>query len=78
MTYNSTTQLWTQTIPGQSNNTDAVEFFIQAYDNLGNMEISSLCTFQIKHLLPGDMNGNGSVDLSDLVIMAQHYGQSYP
>ena len=31
---------------------------------------------QITHLLPGDANGDGKVDINDLTIVLAHYGQT--
>ena len=78
MTYNATTQLWIQTIPGQPNSTNTVEFFIQAYDNVGNMNTSSIYNYQINHLLLGDVNGDGKVDMRDIGTVARHFGEHYP
>jgi hypothetical protein len=64
MIFNSTTTLWTVTIPGQSNDTNIVEFFVQAYDVAGNLNISTTYSYQIEHLPIGDINGDGMSELT--------------
>jgi hypothetical protein len=72
MMLNATTQLWTGTMPGQpGNSTD--EFVIKAYDNAGNTAASSAYFFNVKALIPGDINGDGVVNGQDLHILAQHW-----
>jgi hypothetical protein len=73
MAFNATTGLWTTTIPGQPGNS-TVEFLIQAYNNAGNAT-SSTYTYNVKALLPGDINGDGVVDSSDLYIFGLNWGK---
>jgi hypothetical protein len=73
MTYNSTSTLWTATIPGQSNSANTVEFFIEAYDTAGNLNTSSTYGYAIKHLLLGDLNGDGKVDWEDYEIFLRYF-----
>jgi hypothetical protein len=76
MDYNVTTDLWVTMIPGQRGST--LEFFVTAYDNNGHQGTSPTYAINVRALLAGDLDGNGYVGLSDLVILAQHYGQHYP
>lgn len=76
MTYNSTGQLWELTIPGQSNSTSTVEFFIEAYDNVGIAATSETFSYPIKHLPVGDLNGDFKVDGKDIATAALHYGEA--
>jgi hypothetical protein len=74
MAFNATTGLWTTIIPGQPGNS-TVEFLIQAYNNMGNT-ISSTYTYNVKALIPGDLNGDGIVNAKDLGILATYWLQS--
>jgi len=75
MTYNSTTQMWTQAVPGQPNSVDAVHFFIQVYNDLGDVQTSTIMTYAIQHLPLGDINGDGKVDIRDIAVVAKHFGE---
>jgi hypothetical protein len=74
MTLNATTRLWTITIPGQPGNS-TVEFYCEALDNAGNLVTSTLYTYNVKALIPGDINGDGVVNGQDLHILAQNWGR---
>lgn len=78
MDYNSTSGLWTVTVPAQSNATSSVEFFVEAHDNAGNVATSPVLVFSVKALLGGDINGDGKVDMKDIGYAARHYGEHYP
>lgn len=74
MAYNSTTGLYSAILLGQPSGA-TVLLFITAYDNAENQATSSTTVFLVQTQVPGDINGNGVVDLTDLVILALHYGQ---
>ncbi|MCJ7767459.1 hypothetical protein MUP79_03605, partial [Candidatus Bathyarchaeota archaeon] len=75
MTFNSTLNLWTTEIPGQTHN---VEFFITAYDNAGNLGVSSTQSYEVKQLLSGDINADFRVNILDAILLSNHWGQSLP
>lgn len=77
MVYNATTGLWSALLPGQPGGS-AVTLFFTMWDNAGNQATSPIVLFFVQLLPPGDLNGNGVVDLPDLVILATHYGQHSP
>jgi hypothetical protein len=76
MLYNATSHLWTVTIPGQLGNI-TIEFCIRAQDKAGNLSTSPICAYNVKALIIGDVNGDGVVDGSDLIIVARHYGEPH-
>jgi hypothetical protein len=76
MTYNSTGQLWELTIPGQSNSTSTVEFFIDAYDHVGIVATSETFSYPIEHLPVGDLNGDFKVDGKDIATATLHFGEA--
>jgi hypothetical protein len=77
MMYNATSGNWTALIPPQPANS-TVEFFIQAYDKAGNSNMSSGKPYQVKNLPIGDVNGDGKVDIKDILQVAKKYGQTDP
>jgi hypothetical protein len=77
MMYNATSGNWTTIIPPQPGNS-TVEFFIQAYDKAGNSNTSSIYTYDVKWLQPGDINGDGIVDIEDIYTVALNYGKIAP
>jgi hypothetical protein len=74
MTYNMTTGLYTTTIPGQLGNS-TIDFLLTASDNSGNMIQTSVCTFNVKALIAGDIDGDGHVFLYDLTILGSHWDE---
>jgi hypothetical protein len=62
-------------IPSEQAN-DSISITITTYDYSGNPITSTLQPFTVKYLLPGDINGDGKVSLSDLQILAKNYGKS--
>jgi len=70
--------LWFVTIPGQTNETDTVEFFIKAFGRIGSTCTSPIYSYQIRHLLLGDINGDGKIDLRDVWITHKNYGKTSP
>jgi hypothetical protein len=77
MSYNSTSNLWQTIIPGQSGDS-TVEFFIIATDTHGYSTTSSTYSYHVRPLLLGDVNGDGKVDILDVVLITGHYGERYP
>lgn len=77
MVFNETARLWVQTIQGQSDNC-TVELFIEVLDAYGRSLESSLYSFNVKALLVGDVDGDGGVDIFDLVRVAGNYGERLP
>lgn len=77
MHYNSSTSLWTATIPGQQGNS-TVEFFIIASDTFGATSQSSTYSYDVQPLLLGDLNGDGVVGILDVVLCTGNYGKRYP
>jgi len=75
MTFNSTMNVWTTEIPGQTHN---VEFFITAYDNAGSVGVSSTQNYEVKQLLPGDINADKIVNAKDAIVLGSNFGQSLP
>lgn len=77
MTFNATSNLWTVIVPGQLGNA-AVDFCITVRDNAGTTITSNVQSFNVKSLPMGDMNGDGAVDIYDVVHVAIHYGETIP
>jgi len=75
MSFNATTSLWTMTIPGQLGGV-TVEFFLQAFDNVGNKNTTSMYNYTVKTLVLGDVNGDGKLDALDLFIISKHFGET--
>ncbi len=75
--YNATTGLWSAQIPGYQANTHC-RFWISAIDKAGNSRTSDIYGFDVQQLPVGDVNGNGIVDIYDVIIVASHFGQHYP
>jgi hypothetical protein len=77
LNFNSTTGLWQIVIPGQQGNS-TVQFYILATDIYGETTSSSTYQFNVKPLLPGDVNGDGQVNILDVIVVTSHYGSKYP
>jgi len=77
MKFNATSSLWTSIIPGQLSNT-TVEFFITALDTNENMNTTELFSYEVRYVMAGDLDGNGEVDIYDIVMVANNYGKIYP
>ena len=78
MEYNTTTEVWTSVLPGQSNSSNLVEFQLSAYDIVGNVNQSSIYTYPIKPVIQGDVNGDGKVGVKDIALVAIQYGKIGP
>ena len=77
MHFNLSAGLWTATIPGQPSDA-TVEFFLQAFDIVGNEKISFPYTYNVEIAVWGDINGDGQVGVEDLYILGNHYGETSP
>ena len=77
MVFNETDNLWTQTIPAQSQNC-TIEFFIKLFDHFGFSLQSSTYTFYVKPLPIGDLNGDGVVNMRDIGITCNNFGKTAP
>ena len=75
--YNETSGNWATIIPGQKGNS-TVEFFIKAYDKAGNWNVSSTYSYVVKWLVVGDINGDGKVDMMDIVLVILNFGKKDP
>lgn len=77
MVFNVTEGLWMTTIPGHPGNT-TIELKITASDLIGNIGETPIVSYMVQHLLVGDLDGNGLVDIFDIVLAADNYGEEYP
>lgn len=77
MAFNITSNLWIGTIPGQLGNA-TIDFFINAYDQGGNMNNSTIWSLEIQDLLIGDIDGDCDVDIFDIVRCATNYSKTCP
>jgi hypothetical protein len=55
---------------------DSVSLFAQSNVLNSSFEFGNLQTYFVNPVLPGDTNADGKVDFTDLLTLAQHYGQS--
>lgn len=76
MIFNVTSELWSFTIPGQLGN-NTVDFYLSANDIHGNFNTTQTVIIEIQDLIVGDLNGDGVVNIFDIVIACNHYGQSW-
>jgi len=54
----------------------AYTYTIQAFDGAGNISTTSTALVVTTTFKPGDVNGDGAVNILDLSILAAHFGQS--
>lgn len=54
-----------------------VELEITAGDLVSNVGDTPIFSYMVQHLLVGDLNGNGEVDIFDIVLAADNYGKEY-
>jgi len=50
---------------------------MHAQDQAGNHEKTPIFSYEVQHLIVGDLNGDGKVDIFDVVIAAGNYGESW-
>lgn len=77
MNLNATTNLWTAIIPGYSGGA-MIEFCLEAFDAVGNRKTGSTYDYVVIVLMPGDINGDGVVDVHDLRLLGKDYGETSP
>ena len=75
MMYNLTMGLWITLIGGQEGNT-TVEFFITAMNDIGEVTLSTIYSYDVKALPIGDINGDGTVNMQDIFIITLYFGES--
>jgi hypothetical protein len=74
MTFNTTSGLWTSTIPGQQGSS-TIDLFISTCDAAGNWATSSLTSFIVKPLPLGDVNGDGVTNMRDIAFLVLHFNE---
>ncbi len=74
MTYNTTAELWTCTIPAQQGNS-TIELFVSTYDVAGNWATSSIKIYTVKPLPLGDVNGDGVTNMRDIAFLVLHFNE---
>lgn len=77
MNFNDTEGVWAQMIPGQAENC-TMELLVEVWDTYGLHITSTTYSFSIKALIPGDINGDGRVDIKDVYKVCQNYGKTAP
>lgn len=77
MAYNMTSDLWSATIPGQPGNV-TVDLIIVASDQIGNIKYSDVFTYEVQSLVVGDLNGDGIVNIFDIVMATGNYMKTSP
>lgn len=75
--YNPTSRIWTRNIPGQPSES-VVEFYAEIYIGADESPtcVSDIMIRNVKSLIDGDINGDGIVDIFDIVIVAIHFGET--
>lgn len=76
MAWNASSGLWETSIPGYPGNC-SVEFFVISRDVAGNLAVGVTHGYVVRSLLVGDVDGDGDVDIFDLVRVAGNYGESW-
>ena len=74
MVRNATSGLRGAVIPGIPGNCN-IEFFVAAQDFMENFEVGEIQSYSVRSLFLGDIDGDGDVDIFDMVRMASNYGQ---
>ena len=77
MSYNASSGLWEGVISGQLGDS-IVEFFLIAHDIFHSIESTSIISYGVQLLLEGDLDGDGDVDIFDIVRAAGNYGKTLP